>query len=308
MTPESAHHPIFERYDRWRGDVPEGFTADLLGVRTQMRFYLTRAQQRAAQPSHGEVVPGLPLFNEEYFEWVDVLEAADQAEELFTMVELGAGWGRWLAIGAAAAKRRGLPVFLVGVEAEPSHYRWLVEHLRENGIPEASARLHEAAVAGQDGSVSFHIGDPVAWYGQAIDPYSTEPSAVSIAGARIRSLGGRRRGVAAGRGKTRVRALSLGTVLDGLARIDLIDLDVQGAEAEVLEGGAIDLDAKVKRVHIGTHSVENEERCRSLFERLGWIKRNDFPSGGVSDTEYGEISFQDGVQTWLNPRLNTAMP
>ena len=304
MSSTFAHHPIFERYERWSGEVPDGFAADLLGVRTQTRFYLTKAQQRGVRRAEGEVTPELPLFNEEYFEWVDVLEAVDQAEKQFTMVELGAGWGRWLAIGAAAARQRGLPAVLVGVEAEPSHYLWMVEHLRENN-PEAAVRLHEAAVAGQDGAVFFHVGDPVAWYGQAIDPYSTELGAARFT-TRVRSFfRGARAAMPTERGKTRVEALSLSSVLQGLERVDLIDLDVQGAEAEVLEAGATDLDSKVKRVHIGTHSVENEERCRALFDGLGWAKRNDFPFGGESVTEYGTIAFQDGVQTWINPRLNT---
>ena len=43
-----------------------------------------------------------PSFNEEYFEWVDVLEAVVARAGMFTMLELGAGWGRWLANAAAA--------------------------------------------------------------------------------------------------------------------------------------------------------------------------------------------------------------
>jgi FkbM family methyltransferase len=304
VTATSAHHPVFERYARWAGEVPDGYTADFLGVTTRTSFYLTREQLRNVGRADGPVTPELPLFNEEYFEWVDVLEAVQQAAERFTMVELGAGWGRWLGIGAAAAKQRGLSSFLVGVEAEPSHYRWMAEHLRDNGIADDGFRLHEAAVAGEDGSVSFHIGDPVAWYGQAIDPYSSEADERSV-DARLRGLPRRgRHGPSSKRRLQRVSALSLRTVLDGLDLVDLIDLDVQGVEAEVLEGGKMELDEKVKRVHVGTHSVENEERCRALFGRLGWINRNDFPSGSELDTEYGRISFQDGVQTWINLRLN----
>ena len=85
--------------------------------------------------------------------------------------------------------------------------------------------------------------------------------------------------------------------------VDLIDLDVQGAEADVLTAAERELDAKVKRVHIGTHSVDNEERCRELFGRLGWEKRNDYGSFTEADTPYGRISFQDGVQTWINRAL-----
>ena len=62
----------------------------------------------------GVVEPDLPRFDEEYFEWVDVLESVLLTTERFTMIELGAGWGRWLARGAAAAERRSVPFLLVG--------------------------------------------------------------------------------------------------------------------------------------------------------------------------------------------------
>ncbi len=71
----------------------------------------------------------------------------------------------------------------------------------------------------------------------------------------------------------------------------------------MLEAGAVELDAKVKRVHIGTHGEDVEVRCRRLFTRLGWEKRNDFMAGADVETVYGRIGFQDGVQTWINPRF-----
>ena len=176
------------------------------------------------------------------------------------------------------------------------------EHFRDNDIPDDALRLYEAAVASADGTVSFYVGNAVAWYGQAIDPYADVQS-VPSPGGRLRSLAMtalRRKGPLT----RRVTALSLVSILEGVDLVDLIDLDVQGYEAEVLEAAADELDAKVKRVHIGTHSVENEERCRGLFGRLGWIKRNDFAVAGAANTEYGEIVFQDGVQTWINPRID----
>jgi hypothetical protein len=83
--------------------------------------------------------------------------------------------------------------------------------------------------------------------------------------------------------------------------VDLIDLDVQGAELEVLEAAAGELDKKVKRVHIGTHGRTVEEGLRSLFRRLGWQCLRSFECASSVKTEWGTISFQDGVQTWVNP-------
>ncbi len=85
--------------------------------------------------------------------------------------------------------------------------------------------------------------------------------------------------------------------------MDLIDLDLQGAEAAVLTKAADLLDAKVKRLHIGTHSASIEKALRKLFSTHGWDNLNDYPGMCTNDTLYGKIQFEDGVQTWINPRL-----
>jgi FkbM family methyltransferase len=285
----TMHHPIFERFEYWRGFVPAHTQANWLGVLTDVRYAAW-----AAHPEGVLVGPPLPpVNNDEYAEWIDLLDAVCCAGERFAMVELGAGWGRWLANAAAAYRqlRPGGQLCLVGVEAEPTHFRWLGEHLERNGIGRQSVRLFEAAVAAQPGHVVFEIGDPTGCYGQHI---------ASRATWRVRLR--RRRDPA-----TRiVRAITLAQALapiDGI--IDLIDLDVQGAEADVLEAGADELE-RVRCVHVGTHSVEQEDRLRALFGGLGWRCRNDYPwMGRAAETWWGarDIEFEDGVQTWLNPGL-----
>ena len=71
----------------------------------------------------------------------------------------------------------------------------------------------------------------------------------------------------------------------------------------MLESAEDALPDKVKRIHVGTHSAENERRLRVLFERLGWETLNDYPCGAEVETPWGLIRFQDGVQTWLNTRF-----
>ena len=83
----------------------------------------------------------------------------------------------------------------------------------------------------------------------------------------------------------------------------MIDCDVQGAELQAFSGCTKALDAKVCRVHIATHSAGIEEGLRHLFSGLNWHKLNDFGCGSVNETLFGKITFGDGVQTWLNPRL-----
>lgn len=276
-TAGPTHHDVFSRFSRWSGKVPEGSIVNFLGVVTRARFWPPYVAVADGYPKDRYVKTEFPPFDEEYFEWIDLLEAVVTAESHFTMLELGAGWGRWIANAAAALKHiGGVPHTLIAVEAEPSHFDSMTEHLANNGVDPATVRLIRAAVAPADGKVGFQVGDtqwgkPSDWYGQ------------SIGGSGV------------------VEAISLTTLLRPLKTVDLIDLDVQGAELDVLEAAPDALDEKVKKVHVGTHSPRNEEGLRSLFGRLGWVCARSFPSSATVGTEWGMISFQDGVQTWLNP-------
>ena len=73
-------------------------------------------------------------------------------------------------VNAAAAIRHinGPPYKLIGVEAEPTHFRWMKQHMQDNGVKESECGLIEAAINDRDGSVGFFVGKPPDWYGQRI--------------------------------------------------------------------------------------------------------------------------------------------
>ncbi|MFZ1994028.1 MAG: FkbM family methyltransferase, partial [Solirubrobacteraceae bacterium] len=176
--------------------------------------------------------------------------------------------GKWIVSGIAALRTySGLPYHVVGVESEPTHFKWMEQHLKDNDADAERAKLMRAAVAREDGQVWFHVGAPADWYGQGIagEPEQTQ----STLGKRlIRSLQRRVRG-GSDRGVDRVRAVSLRTLLGPLDRVDLIDADIQGAEADAIEPAADLLDAKVKLVYVATHNRDNEDRVRAVFKTLG---------------------------------------
>jgi FkbM family methyltransferase len=203
---------------------------------------------------------------------------------------------------AAARQRDRLAIHLVGVEAEPTHFRWMQQHLSDNSVNAASLTLIEAAVAAEPGRVRFHVGEPSAWYGQAIDLSPSNPEPRPSLLKRLRPFLGRP-AQRDERAIVDVRAVTLPSILQDLRRVDLIDIDVQGVEADVLESAEDGLSKKVKRVHVGTHDADNERRLRTLFGRLGWDNLNDYACGSEADTPWGRITFQDGVQTWVNPVL-----
>lgn len=298
----SSGHPVFERWGRWAGNVEGGWSANFLGVLTREEF--TVGMTGALSTERRWIEAGIPAVDEEYFEWIDVLEAVEAADETFVMVELGAGYGRWLMNAAAAARARGgTSIHLIGVEAEPTHFRWMRQHFEDNGVPATALTLIQAAVAAEPGRVRFHIGDPSAWYGQAIYPNPWIPDPKPSFGRRLRQLVGARRD---GHRVVNVPAVTLSSVLEPHDRVDLVDLDIQGAEADVLESARASLAARVRRVHVGTHGPDVERRLRELFVGLGWVKVNDYAWGSDATTPWGPVRFQDGVQTWRNPHLTTA--
>jgi len=80
-------------------------------------------------------------------------------------------------------------------------------------------------------------------------------------------------------------------------------MDLEGQELPAIERNIKDLDRKVRRLHIGTHGSDIEETLRRLLSTHGWACRADYPLRTVSRTPYGEIAFDNGAQSWVNPRL-----
>jgi FkbM family methyltransferase len=275
------HHPVFEHFPPL---AQATFDVGYLGVRTRQYFHDSSPVGRALAPAGNEP----PVVNNEYLEWIDVLESVTQASGQFVMIEGGAGWGRWLVRAARALEHvSGLPYHLIAVEAEPTHFAWLRIHLRDNGIDLNFCDLHHAALAARGGEALFLTGKPDEWYGQRI-----------IEAEELREVADEDTDTVV------VPTLTLGSLIRDLDHVDLVDLDIQGAEAEVLANASVELDTKVRRVHVATHSEDVETELRALFRTLGWVVVNDYGCGSTSTTPWGEISFVDGVQTWLNPASN----
>jgi len=140
---------------------------------------------------------------------------------------------------------------------------------------------------------------PKEWYGQSFNWTNTRlhcPTNQIYEGRQLIDNG-------QGWGMIEVPVEPLADLLKPYRHIDLIDMDIQGAEADVVEASRELLDKRVKRLHIGTHSQEVEARIRDVMIPLGWRKGWDFPCASETTTPYGLIRFVDGVQSWINPRF-----
>lgn len=278
---------------------------DCLEGRTRRKFY----DFSESVLGHHGLADILELFcpsqNEDYFDWIDLFESVHQAEDKFQMIELGAAFGRWAAFGVLAARSLGKPIGRFGVyEAEPTHFRWIEEHFGDNRIKCGEHDIVEAAVGPAEGVTPFFVGCPSEWYGQSIAPGRA-------ATPWYRSLLLKFKKAAPMDRVAQVKMLSLKSVLEGFERVDLIHMDIQGAELDVVSSAVAELNEKVRRLHIGTHSPDVMATLgRNVGEELkGVLRPNDWDlireirPNSTETVEGMEIRFVDGVQTWINAKL-----
>lgn len=298
-------HRVFQHFIPFQGELPGNYQYDFLG--TKMCHPFVAGLQR----QEGLVITEFPKPEEDYFEWIDILESVVAAKGSFTMLDLGAGYGRWSVRAAYAVQQfhPGLPYHLISVEAEPVVFNWMRQHFTDNGIDPNRHRLIHAAVTDATGSVLFYVGGPSGgpydrapdeWYGQFVT------KDYDVAGRSKRE--GEYHGFAVTHHESGWRSIDVPTVslrdlLSGQERVDLIDMDIEGQELPAIRSSIDALDAKVKRLHIGTHGKEIEAELRQLLAAHGWRCHADYSLFSTSETPYGTVQFENGVQSWENEAL-----
>jgi hypothetical protein len=279
---------IFRLFRPWSGWVSEGFFADWTGIKTRADVWAFSADVLEIFKKGRYERHDVPITQEHVLDWASLAQSVQESSELFRMAALGAGWGRWLAAGSALASQVGHDYRLLGVEAEPKHFEWLLRHFRENGIAENRYIAVNAAATGKPGDCWFETGNPQGWYGQSVR---------SDEDAREQQVQLRR-----------TKGITIGGVLELLSPLDYMHMEIQGAELDFLSCRPELLDAKVRLLNIGTHSARIEVGLRQLFKRLGWECLYDVRLGSkhrlrVGDKVVPSVKFGDGVQVWRNRRL-----
>jgi FkbM family methyltransferase len=185
---------------------------------------------------------------------------------------------------AKAAESVGIrDVHLAGVEGAQSHFDFMLQHFRDNGLDPNAHLLIHGAVGAQDGTARFpKLAAP-----------SDEWGAVADFGGDL----------AARPAFEEVRCVALATLLDQLPPVDLIHCDVQGAEYEVLTAAQAALGARVRRVVVGTHSRRIEADLLDFFAALGWRLEDEGVCRLVQPGGRGDLGLvRDGYQVWANPQ------
>ena len=270
-------YPTFRHFNFMEPHSDGVFQIDCLGAKARSYYMPASWFNFVAQPMRNEML----------FEWIDILDAVASGGDRVTVVDLGAGYGRWLVIAALAARQLDQIPHVVGVEAETAHYKWMLEHFADNGIQPSAYTAIQAPVSDRAKEVIFVQGHPDAWYGQYIVE-KTDSGFGEWPDARI----------------TKLHAISALNLIRRHPLIDALHMDIQGEELRVVPSIMKQATLNVRRMHVGTHTRQIDEVLPALFREYGWTPRFQFPCNSKAvATPFGSIDFQDGVQSWENPRV-----
>jgi FkbM family methyltransferase len=278
---------VFRQFGRYNGPPARGFVTDFLGNRTDINFV------RGIESLDG-AIEGYPLprgnFHGDPTEWIATLLSVLAAGETFTAVELGAGWAPWLVSCARACAMRGVKsTRFIGVEGSSAHAEMMRQHFKNNGFSTECHMLLHAVVGATDGYAQFPIAsDPAADWGQAAITGPDASATHDYRGHKIEAT-------------ERVRMRSLASLLSNESAVDLMHIDVQGAELEIVTSGIETLNGKVKCLVIGTHSRVIEGKMTELLSSHGWILCRE-QACRIAQAESRVIHcIADGCQMWRNP-------
>lgn len=303
------HHWAFDYFPPQLWPEKAGHQTGWLGETFPGRF----VEWAQVQDFDRLIPPYYPPVGSEYYELTDLLEAIVDAKETFTFVEAGAGFGRWSACAALAARGIGIAdPQVIMIEGDPVHVRWAREMMALNGI--GNFRLVGGALAAEEGKDLFVIDvpegmfkegqrtNPAGWYGQSIAGLSgLNPSAfVEQCDATYEGhpvlIGGDWRAI-------EIDTVTLADVITDVEHVDLIDMDIQGAEGVVIAASIDLLTRRVRRLCIETHSADVERDLRRILGGAGWVLLRDLPLNATTETPFGAIAMPNGgLQSWINPR------
>jgi FkbM family methyltransferase len=155
------------------------------------------------------------------------------------------------------------------VEPLERHRRFLLENLALNGLSDSDVTIHDEGISSSPGTENF-----LDWgYGSRLRRAEKEnkPSLSMRWRAMLVLLGiGKKE---SSKAVVPIRTITLDTLLDRIDRIvDLVQMDVQGLEVEVLEGGVHSMEtARVQAYLIGTHSLKIHRECSAILEEHGYV-------------------------------------
>jgi len=262
-----------------------GFVTNFLGVKVDPAFV---PDALAGKDGTVEPVPIPANWHADIAEWAAALQAVELAGDTFRMVELGCGWGCWMNNSGAAARRAGKAVRLTGIEGDPGHVAFAHAALATNGFRPDQVR------------VVHGIAGPAR--GTALWPRQREPGGAWDLAPVLAASPAQVAEAAAGDTYDVLDVVGLGELVDDAEPLDLLHVDIQGGEADLVDGCGELLSQRVRYLLIGTHSRPIEGRLHERLVGDGWRLEIERPAILALDREQPTVLI-DGVQGWRNPAL-----
>jgi len=209
---------------------------------------------------------------------------ADIRNEKATFMELGAGYGEWCLALTGVIKNQIIPTAVettqcYAIEAEPTHKDWCKIHFDAYKI---LGRVIWGAVSNYDGDCKFSIlSHPADNYGQSI----------TVGNGLLRTISNITRHKA-----VTVPCFTLDTLVknQNISHIDLIHMDVQGAENRVVDGAMRTIKAgKIDCWVIGTHGRRYNDILLAQLTPYYECILNLYPNSVNS-----RVICQDGIQVY----------
>lgn len=315
---------FFAGIEPWKGQVPKGFMVDFSGALTDASFRTMWGVDPAASGGsyHETRLPEFPKDGEGWFEAFNWVAAAREARDRFVMLTLGACYGAQ-AVGSyrMLMQLNPMPCKLVAVEPDPANVVWIKKNFRDNGIDPQDHWIVSAALSDNGDPVLFPVGAP-GWGAAGCtwtnDPAQRERLAEKLIGggsadAALESIlvehrTGIKLPLLADPDSPIVElrytsAVTLNDLLAPFERVDYIESDLQHSEVLVFPAAVEQLNRKVRRVHIGTHSDEGHRKLHNLFRQMGWEILFSFGPQKNHQTALGDFWANDGVLSAVNPKL-----
>lgn len=290
----SLYEPLFRRYGAMElAPPPEGCWRNYLGLATDASMFGN------TQDLVDSIIPESPWPDDKAYgtdsEHAAVLAAIDLAwkagRSTFSMMELGAGWGPWIAEAAIVCQRERFDsVRLVGVEADAGKFEAMQEHFRRNdllGDPRIHVQFLNGAAWSEDTTLKFPKISMLD-HGGAASETDTEYRGNVVEMLDVPAWG----------------LQSICATLDEI--IDVGHWDVQGAELRIATTWRDFLDNRVRSLQIGTHSRYIEGQLMELFRNMGWQVVYQIPCSMQWDNTKPTLegmTTRDGEIQVRNPKL-----
>jgi FkbM family methyltransferase len=224
---------------------------------------------------------------------IKLAEEIDPSRDSFHMAELGAGNGIWSARTARCCLAAGFKrIHLVCVEADNGKFHTIEEHLKLNGLwdhPSIQVHLENAPVTSDGRNIFFPKQRSSTDYGLAMTDTNKETD------YRGHSTETEER-----------RSVSLVSMLEEHTVWDLLNIDIQGAELDLITSCSKLIREKVRVLVVGTHSRHIEGCLIEALYPQGLYLHSEKPCVfryiGNEDNLVGRTS-EDGEQVWVNPHL-----